>query len=89
MYLSDLLDAHQVADLLGLSGGGAAVGAYRTARKPDGTLKWPDFPLPVLPADEQIAGRCFYWVRQDIEAFLKRHPRMGRNRPRDVEADPS
>lgn len=87
--MDDLLDAHEVAELLGLAGGAAAIGAYRAARKRDGSLKWPDFPRPVLPRDVPeggAAGRSFYWLRQDIERWRAKHPPM---RPRDDSPDPS
>lgn len=76
VYLDDLLDVHEVAELLGLAGA-TAIGAYRAARKADGSLKWPDFPDPVLPRAlprEGAAGRSYYWLRQDIERWRARHP---------------
>jgi predicted DNA-binding transcriptional regulator AlpA len=84
VYLDDLLDADQVADVLGLRGGGRAVSAYITARKRDGSgdLKWPDFPKPVLPHDGRIVhGKSSYWLRQDIEAWRARHPAIARPAP--------
>lgn len=47
--------------------------------------RYEDFPDPLVDR-----GRyCKLWLRQDIEAFLKRHPRMGRKRTRDDQPDPS
>lgn len=84
--LPDLLDSAQVADLLGLSGP-TGVSAYRSAKKPGGALRYPDFPEPVLPATP-TKGQCFYWWRPDLDAFLEANPGLGR-KARDAEGDPS
>jgi predicted DNA-binding transcriptional regulator AlpA len=55
--LDDLLDADQVASLLGLSSRGA-VSVYRT--------RYEDFPQPVV---RRASGRCQLWLRSDIEAW--------------------
>lgn len=90
--LEDLIHARQVADLLGLAGP-TTVSAYRTARLKDGTLRYPDFPEPVLPTDRTEApqpGVGLYWLRRDILKWRAKHPAIGRNRePRDAEPDPS
>lgn len=56
--LNDLLDATEVAELLGLSSRGA-VSVYRK--------RYPDFPAPVL---ERASGRCQFWHRPDVDAWL-------------------
>jgi predicted DNA-binding transcriptional regulator AlpA len=53
----DLLDAHQVAELLGLSRR-QAVSTYRG--------RYPDFPTPVIER-----SHCTLWLRQDIEAWAR------------------
>lgn len=58
--LDDLLDATQVAELLGLSSRGA-VSVYRQ--------RYEDFPGPVL---ERQSGRCQFWLRSDIDAWSQR-----------------
>ncbi len=55
--LDDLLDAEQVAALLGLSSTGA-VSVYKR--------RYPDFPDPAIVRG---SGRCQLWVRQDVEAW--------------------
>lgn len=52
--LDDLLDATQVAELLGLSSRGA-VSVYRQ--------RYEHFPEPIL---ERSSGRCQFWLRQDV-----------------------
>jgi hypothetical protein len=84
--LPDLLDSAQVADLLGLSGP-TGVSAYRSAKKPGGGRRYPDFPEPVLPATP-TKGQCFYWWRADVDAFLDANPGLGR-KTRDDSAGPS
>lgn len=85
--LPDLLDSAQVAEVLGLSGP-TGVSAYRSAKKPDGSLRHPDFPEPVLPATP-TKGQCFYWWRRDLDAFLDANPGLGRKRTRDADGDPA
>lgn len=55
--LDDLLDADQVAHLLGLSGRGV-VSVY--------AARYPDFPPPVV---RRASGRCQLWLRSDVEAW--------------------
>jgi hypothetical protein len=60
---------------MGLSGPGAfAVYAKR----------YSDFPEPIVAKSRHIR----LYLRQDLEAFLKRHPRIGR-KARDSPAPPS
>lgn len=69
----ELLDATQVAALMGLSGT-AAVSVY--------SARYDDFPEPVVIRN---MGRCRLYHHADIEAFLRRHPRIGRKaRGRDT-----
>lgn len=58
---ADLLDANEVAALLGLSHR-QAVSTYRTRHD--------DFPEPVVKK-----ARCMLWQRQAIEAWAAVHPR--------------
>lgn len=53
--IDDLLDAAQVADLLGLSSPNAVSVYHR---------RYKDFPAPVLAPP---SGRCQFWHRADIE----------------------
>jgi len=57
--LNDLLDAEQVADLLGLSSRGA-VSVYRR--------RYESFPAPVL---ERNSGRCQLWLRGDVVGWAR------------------
>lgn len=42
--------------------------------------RYSDFPAPIVSR-----GRyCRLYLRQDVEAFLKSHPRVGRKRTRDT-----
>jgi predicted DNA-binding transcriptional regulator AlpA len=58
--LDDLLEAAQVAELLGLSKA-TAVSVYQR--------RYDDFPEPVLAS---ASGRCQFWLRQDLEGWLAR-----------------
>jgi predicted DNA-binding transcriptional regulator AlpA len=60
----DLLDAGEVADLLGLSSR-AAVSVYRN--------RYEDFPPPFV---EKSSGKCILWLRRDIERWVQKHPRQ-------------
>ena len=62
----DLLDSHDVAELLELASH-RAVSTYRG--------RYSDFPSPVV---EKGAGRCLLWLRRDIVAWKAAHP--GRER---------
>jgi len=64
----DLLDSHDVADLLGLSNN-PAVSTYRG--------RYPDFPAPLI---EKGAGRCVLWRRQDVERWAKATGRLSTDR---------
>lgn len=64
----DLLDSHDVADLLGLSNN-RAVSTYRG--------RYPDFPAPLI---EKGAGRCVLWRRQDVERWAKATGRLSTDR---------
>ena len=55
--IEDLLDANQVANLLGLSSAGAVSVCAR---------RYEDFPRAVLVGR---AGRCQFWLRSDVEAW--------------------
>ncbi len=58
--VDDLLDASQVAEVLGLSSP-SAVSVYHR--------RYEDFPAPVLaPA----SGRCQFWHRADVDAWARR-----------------
>lgn len=65
---ADLLDAAQVATLLGLTNQ-KGVGSYRS--------KYADFPQPAVTRN---SGRCLLWLRQDIERWRRQHPGHQRNR---------
>lgn len=54
----DLLDAAQVAELLGLASA-SVISVYRS--------RYPDFPAPAIER-----GRCRLWSRQDIELWPRR-----------------
>jgi len=60
--LDDLLDAEQVANLLGLSSTGA-VSVYKR--------RYSDFPEPAIVRG---SGRCQLWVRQEIDAWKASRP---------------
>lgn len=75
----DLLDVSQVAVILGLSNR-QGVSAYRLARRPDGSLKYPDFPQPVI---NRGGGRCLLWLRAEIEEWRRQHPGRGIHKMRD------
>ena len=57
---ADLIDAHGIAELLGLSQR-SSVSTYRH--------RYADFPDPVV---DMGAGRCLLWHRADIAAWAKR-----------------
>jgi hypothetical protein len=60
----DLLDSHDVAELLGLASH-RAVSTYRG--------RYPDFPVPIV---EKGAGRCVLWLRADVEAWARETGRL-------------
>lgn len=62
--LNDLLDASDVASLLGLSTR-TSVSVYKA--------RYPDFPRPVISKN---SGKCELWARADVEQWAKgRQPR--------------
>ncbi len=73
--LDDLLDAEQVADLLGLSSGDV-VRAYASARA--------DFPRPILPrdlSDPKTSRSTRYWYRPELMRWRKANPPRQRPSP--------
>lgn len=60
---ADLLNAREVADVLGLAHR-EAIATYRR--------RYPDFPQPVIRK-----GTCVLWHRPDIEAWAKATGRTG------------
>lgn len=82
--LVDLLDAHQAAELLGLSSD-RALRAFAS--------RYDDFPPPVLPAPdaegrrpEPRTGRTAYWHRDDLIGWRDQHPSPESRAP---DSDPS
>lgn len=71
----DLLDAHQAAAHIGLTKA-SSFNTYVT--------RFPDELRPAVARGTYIR----LWLRQDLDAFLKRHPGIGK-RTRDAESDPS
>ena len=66
--IANLLDAHQVAEMLGLSNpNGVAV--YRG--------RFDDFPEPVI---DRGRGRPVMWVRQDIIRWQRQRQRISQQR---------
>jgi predicted DNA-binding transcriptional regulator AlpA len=61
----DLCDAHEVADLLGLSHANSVFGYLR---------RYIDLPRPVIQLGP---GRAALWLRPEIEAWRRLHPRRG------------
>jgi hypothetical protein len=61
---ADLLDSHDVAELLGLASH-RAVSTYRG--------RYSDFPPPIL---EKGTGRCVLWLRADVEAWARETGRL-------------
>jgi predicted DNA-binding transcriptional regulator AlpA len=55
--LDDLVDADEVATLLGLSSRNA-ISVYRS--------RYDDFPKPVV---DRGTGKCRFWLRPDVEAW--------------------
>jgi predicted DNA-binding transcriptional regulator AlpA len=68
--LEDLIDAHDVARILGLSHRNT-VSLYMR--------RYPDMPRPVLDLGR---GRPSLWLRQDIERWYARQVAHGRTRPK-------
>jgi predicted DNA-binding transcriptional regulator AlpA len=56
---ADLLDAGEVAQILGLSSANG-VSVYRG--------RYDDFPAPVI---EKASGKCVLWRREDVEAWAR------------------
>lgn len=61
----DLLNAAEVAELLGLSSR-TAIATYRSRHE--------DFPVPVIQK-----GTCVLWARPDVKAWRERHPTRGKD----------
>ena len=61
--VDDLLDADQVAELLGLSSR-TAVSVYKR--------RYADFPEAVL---DRGTGKCRFWLRTDVEQWANSRPR--------------
>jgi len=59
----DLVDAHEVAELLGLSHPNSVFGYLR---------RYSDLPRPVVTAGR---GRIALWLRPDVQAWCAEHPR--------------
>lgn len=55
----NLIDTHDVANLLGLSSP-RAVSVYRS--------RYDDFPTPLI---NRGTGRCLLWLRGDVEAWAR------------------
>ena len=72
----DLLDAEQAATHIGLDKG-SSFHVY--------VLRHPDELAPAVVRGQRIR----LWLRQDLDAFLKRHPGIGRRKARDAPAPPS
>ena len=70
VFLEDLIDAHDVARILGLSHRNT-VSLY--------LRRYPDMPRPVLDLGP---GRPSLWLRPEIDAWHKRQVAAGRTRPR-------
>lgn len=59
----DLIDSHEVAEILGLASH-RAVSTYRA--------RYATFPAPVV---EKGTGRCLLWLRSDVETWAKARAR--------------
>jgi predicted DNA-binding transcriptional regulator AlpA len=57
--VDDLIDAREVARLIGLARE-TSVSVYQR--------RYPDMPRPVV---RRSSGRCLLWLRQDVEAWAK------------------
>jgi predicted DNA-binding transcriptional regulator AlpA len=64
---AELLDSHDVAELLGLSSH-RAVSTYRG--------RYDDFPAPVV---EKGSGRCQLWLRAEVEVWARATGRLPRD----------
>jgi glutathione-regulated potassium-efflux system ancillary protein KefG len=63
--IADLIDAGEVAQLLGLSRA-TSISIYQR--------RYPDMPRPVV---SRPSGRCLLWLRSEIEAWARRAGRDG------------
>lgn len=70
VLLDDLIDAHDVARILGLTHRNT-VSQY--------VHRYPDMPRPVLDLGR---GRPSLWLRPEIERWHARQVKLGRTRPR-------
>jgi predicted DNA-binding transcriptional regulator AlpA len=68
--VDDLIDAHEVADQLGLSHRNS-VATYMT--------RYPDFPRPVVDTG---LGRCRLWSRKDVDRWRVQRQNEGKVRRR-------
>jgi len=66
----DLCDAHEVATMLGLSHANSVFAYLR---------RYHDLPRPVVVAGR---GRLALWLRPDVEAWRRDHPRRSGRLPR-------
>ena len=66
----DLIDAHDVAEIVGLSQPGN-VSLYQR--------RYPDMPRPVVTLGR---GRCMLWLRPEVEKWADDLVASGRTRPR-------
>lgn len=62
--VEDLVDAGEVAELLGLAGANV-VSVYQK--------RYEDMPRPVV---QRPSGRCLLWLRSDIEKWARRARRL-------------
>ena len=70
VLLDDLIDAHDVARILGLAHRNT-VSLY--------VHRYPEMPRPVLDLGR---GRPSLWLRSEIERWHARHVKLGRTRPK-------
>ena len=71
----DLLSPPEVTERLGLANPDA-LSVYQN--------RYEDFPAPIVDKGRYVR----LWLRQDLDAFMNRHPRIGR-KARDGSAPPS
>jgi predicted DNA-binding transcriptional regulator AlpA len=67
---NDLIDARDVAEIIGLSQPGN-VSLYQR--------RYPDMPRPVVTLGR---GRCMLWLRPEVEAWAHAFVTSGRTRPK-------
>jgi glutathione-regulated potassium-efflux system ancillary protein KefG len=69
ILIEDLIDAHDVAQILGLAHRNT-VSQYQT--------RWPDMPRPVIDLGR---GRPMLWLRPEVERWHAQQVARGRTRP--------